>query len=341
MKNTIRFFLLCSLTFLGFQIFAQQLQVIRSDGYAQGTTYSIQYYDNQNRNFDNEFAQLLAEFDLIFSAYDSSSIVSRVNRNENHVIVDSLFIECFDKSMKISNQTKGDFDITVGPLVNAWGFGTKQKKQVDGHIIDSLLKFVGYKNVFIFKKTVIKKDKRITLDFNAIAQGFSTDLVSRFLLSKGVTNFLINIGGEVYANGFEGNGDSWKVGIEMPNENNSDSLNPIKATLLVKNLAVSTSGNYRKFYIENGVKYSHEINPHNGYPAKNNLLSATIVTKDCASADGYATACMVMGLEKSIAFLKSHTEIDAFLYYSKPDGSIAIFKTKGIDGMLDKKSISK
>jgi FAD:protein FMN transferase len=335
------FFTLCCFLFFGFQIFAQQLQVMRSDGYAQGTTYSIQYYDSQNRNFDAEFTQLLANFDLIFSGYDSSSIVSRINRNENHVIVDSLFIECFDKSMKISEQTKGDFDITVGPLVNAWGFGTKQKKHVDSLIIDSLLKFVGYKNVFIFKKSVIKKDKRITLDFNAIAQGYSTDLVSRFLLSKGVANFLINIGGEVYANGFEGNGDSWKVGIEMPNENHSNSLNPIKATLMVKDLAVSTSGNYRKFYVENGIKYSHEINPHTGYPAKNNLLSATVVTKDCASADGYATALMVMGLDKSIAFLQSHSEIDAFLYYSKSDGSIEIYKTNGIDAMLKKTFIVK
>ena len=331
-----RFFSFLLFVLLGSSLLAQQLSEIRSTGFAQGSTYTIKYLDNQNRNFDDAFSQLLAQIDLIFSGYDSLSIVSRINRNEKQVLVDSLFEECFEKAMEISRQTNGDFDITVAPLVNAWGFGSKQKMHIDGSVIDSLMKCIGYKNVSLSAHTVVKKNINISLDFNAIAQGFSSDLVSRLLLSKGVTNYLIEIGGEVYAHGTDAHGDLWKVGIEMPIENSSDSLNPIQATLKLQNAAVSTSGNYRKFYIENGMKYSHEIDPHTGYPSRSSLLSATIVAKDCASADAYATACMVMGLKKSITFLKKHHEIDALLYYAKPDGSIASYETKGIQAILIK-----
>ena len=317
-------------------VMSQQLQVQHSNGYAQGTTYSIDYVDNQNRKFDDAFIQLLSDFDQIFSAYKSTSIISRINRNEDTVKVDSLFEHCFNRSMTISKESNGDFDITVAPLVNAWGFGPKQRMEMDSAIVDSLFHCIGYKDVSIVNHQVIKKNPRITLDFDAIAQGYSTDLVSQFLRTKGVNDFLVNIGGEVYASGTNAYGNKWRVQVEMPYENSSDSLNPIKCTLEVKNLAVSTSGNYRNFYIENGKRYSHEINPHTGYPARSNLLSSTIIARDCESADGYATATMVMGLDASIQFLKKHPELDAILLFSKPDGTIDSYQTKAIDGMIVK-----
>ena len=173
------------------------------------------------------------------------------------------------------------------------------------------------------------------IDFNAIAQGYSVDVVSKFLESNGIENYIVEIGGEVFAKGTKENGKRWNVGIEKPDENNMD--HEFKATLFLKDKAVSTSGNYRKFYMENGIRYSHEIDPSTGYPVRHSLLSVSVVAVNCTDADAYTTAFMVMGLEKSLIFLKKHKELDAYFIYSDKDGKIKTDETEGLKELLTEK----
>jgi FAD:protein FMN transferase len=310
-----------------------QSEPIAISGFAQGTTYHIKYYDEKNRDLQKEIDQLLDNFNKSVSLYDSTSIISRVNNNEKNVVLDEYFKACFNKSMDVSKTTDGAFDATVGPLVSSWGFSYKQKIKMDSLTVDSILKFVGYNLVEIKNGKVVKKDPRVKLDFNALAQGYSVDLVSRFLDSHNISNYLVEIGGEVYAKGKKSNGDFWTVGVEKP-ENNPENQNPLIATVKLENKALNTSGNYRKFYIENGVKYSHEINPKSGYPAHNSLLSATVLADDCMTADAYATAFMVMGLEKSIKFLSEHKELMGYLIYTDEKNNYKIYESAGFKEIL-------
>jgi thiamine biosynthesis lipoprotein len=298
-------------------------------GFAQGSTYSI-VYDNK-KNIDpaelkQKVEKILNDFDLSLSLYNDSSILSKINRNEK-AVPDSFFTEVFRKSVIISEMTKGAFDVTVGPLVKAWGFGPDAHKSFTEVKRDSLLKLVGMNKVSLINGRLIKSDPHISLDFNAIAQGYSVDVICRFFDSLGIKNYLVEIGGEVRAKGTKA-GNLWRIGIDKPVDNNMTPGQSLQAILKMTDKAISTSGNYRKFYIEDGVKYSHEIDPKTGHPVKNNLLSASIIADDCTTADGIATACMVFGKEKTIEFLASHPEFEAFLVYSDENGN---FKTWSSD----------
>jgi len=324
MRNKIFF----GLAILGFLISGcREQKTIYSNfsGYAQGSTYSI-VYENRN-NLDPEqlrqnVEKILERFDMSLSGYKDSSLISRINRNED-VALDSLFTEVFRKSAEISQLTGGAFDITVGPLVKAWGFGPDAHKSFSESKRDSLLKLVGMDKVSLVKGRLLKTDPHVVLDFNAIAQGFSVDIVCRFFDRIGIRNYLVEIGGEVRGKGKTA-GNLWRIGIDKPVDNNMDPGQTLQAIVKITDEALSTSGNYRKFYIEDGVKYSHEINPKTGYPAKNNLLSATVIADECATADALATAFMVMGKDKTIEFLSVHPEYEAFLVFSDTDGN---FKT--------------
>jgi thiamine biosynthesis lipoprotein len=211
----------------------------------------------------------------------------------------------------------------VGPLVRAWGFGPDAHKSFTEAKRDSLMKLVGISKVSLIKGKLIKSDPHISLDFNAIAQGFSVDIICRFFNNLGIKNYLVEIGGEVRAKGKKG-GNLWRIGIDKPVDNNNSPGRELEAIIKISDKALATSGNYRKFYIEDGVKYSHEIDPKTGYPVKNTLLSASVIANDCTTADGIATACMVFGTEKTIEFLGNHPEFEAFLVYSDSNGN---FKT--------------
>ncbi len=317
---------------ISIRTFSQQ-EPVRISGRAQGTTYNVTYYDEKNRNFFPEIETLLKNFDKSVSLWDSTSIISRVNNNEKNVVLDEYFKVCYNKCLEVSKATDGYFDCTVGPLVRGWGFSFKKKAKMDSAMVDSLVKFVGYQLVEMKDGKIIKKDPRIKLDFNALAQGYSVDLVSRLLDSKKINNYIVEIGGEVYAKGKKTNGDNWKVGIEKPLDN-AEGSNPLKAIVKLENRALNTSGNYRKFYIENGVRYSHEINPKTGYPAHNTLLSATLFVGDCMTADAYATAFMVMGLDKSVKFLSEHHELLAYLIYSDENGNYKIFQSDELKNII-------
>ena len=310
-----------------------QSEPVKIEGEAQGTTYHITYFDTQNRDFKPEIEKILQDFDLSVSTYIPNSIISRINSNEKNVIVDKYFKACFKKAKEVWKNTNGAFDPTVYPLVNAWGFGPGKKQKIEKAKIDSILKFVGFQLIELKGNTIVKKDPRVALDFNAFAQGYSVDVVSEFLNSKGIKAYIVEIGGEVYAKGRKPNGGNWTIGIEKPIDN-KESGNPLKAIVKLENLAIATSGNYRRFTIEDGVKYVHHIDPKTGYPTKNNLLSASIFAKECISSDANATGVLVLGLEKAKVFLQKHPELQAYLIYSDDKGNYQVYETPGVKSII-------
>ncbi len=290
-------------------------------GEAQGTTWQITYLSNNNLNYKKAFDSIFNKIDLSLSTYVPASIISRVNKNDTDVIVDDYFIEVFNKAIEISEKTNGFFDATVAPVINAWGFGFTKKATVDSAMIDSLLHLVGYKMVLLERKKVVKQKPQTMLDFNALAQGYTVDVLAAYLESKGIINYLVELGGEVRAKGKKRNNENWTIGIDQPNEALTDGR-PLKAIVKLKDRALATSGNYRKFYIENGKKLAHIIDPKTGYPAKHNLLSATVLAGDCMTADAYATAFMVMGMERAKQFLLEHKELKLEVFFIYDENGI-------------------
>lgn len=310
-----------------------QIDPVKIEGYAQGSTYHISYFDSQNRNLQPEIEKILQDFDKSVSTYLPTSIISKINAGQKNIKVDKYFIACFNKAKEVWKNTNGAFDPTVYPLVNAWGFGPGKKQKIESHAIDSILKFVGFQLIELKGNKVIKKDPRVALDFNAFAQGYSVDVVSAFLNSKGIMAYMVEIGGEVYAKGKKPNGSNWTIGIEKPIDN-KETTNPLKAIVKLENLAIATSGNYRRFVIEDGVKYAHHLDPKTGYPTKNNLLSASIFSKECISSDANATGVLVMGLEKAKEFLNNHQELQAYLIYSDEQGNYQVYQTPGLSAFV-------
>ena len=296
-------------------------ELIKISGEAQGTTYHISYYSDNDFDYKAAVDSIFKKIDSSLSTYLPASIISRINRNEKDVLIDDHFIKVFNRSFEISKLTGGSFDITVAPVINAWGFGFSKKEKVDSTIIDSLLQFVGYEKVRLQNSSVIKELKELMLDFNAIAQGYTVDVISAYLESKGLMNFFIELGGEVRTMGVKKNKEKWKIGIDKPVEDSSGERN-LQAIIALENKSLATSGNYRKYYVENGQKFSHIIDPKTGYPAKNNLLSVSVVAKDCMTADAFATAFMVMGLDRSKEFLSLNKGLNLevfFIYDEKGD----------------------
>jgi FAD:protein FMN transferase len=292
-------------------------------GFTQGTTYSIVYQDPVKlapERLKDSIEKIFRNFDMSLSLYQDSSIISKLNRNED-VIPDTFFLNVFKRSEEISILTDGAFDITVGPLVKAWGFGPDEHKNFDKSKLDSLMKLVGFRKVHLSNGRLIKSDPGISLDANAIAQGYSVDVICRYFDSFGIESYLIEIGGEVRAKGYK-NGKYWKIGIDKSYDNNMSPGADLQAIIKLRDRALATSGNYRKFYIEDGIKYSHTIDPRTGYPAKTQLLSATIIAGDCATADGIATACMVMDKDRAIEFINRNNDFDAYFVYSDNNGNL-------------------
>src|SRR5664280_2407419 len=294
-------------------------------GFAQGSTYSV-VYENVKKIDQGELREkvdkILNDFDKSLSIYNDSSILSRINRNED-AVPDSFFTEAYRKSVLVNQMTDGAFDITVGPLVRAWGFGPDAHKNFTEAKHDSLMKLIGMNKISLINGRLIKSDPHICLDFNAIAQGYSVDVICRFFDGLGIKNYLVEIGGEVRAKGKKA-GKLWRIGIDKPADDNMIHGNDLEAIVRLKDKALATSGNYRKFYIENGIKYSHEIDPKTGNPARNTLLSASVFADECAIADGIATAFMVIGKDRTIEFLALHPEYEGYLIYSDDSGN---FKT--------------
>jgi len=306
----------------------KELKIHKVVGEAQGTYYSISYFDKQNRDLKPQFDSLLRAFDMSASNYQEQSILSKVNRNDS-VVLDDIFIGNYNLAMRVSKETNGDFDITVRPLVEAWGFGKNSPEDMDSAIVDEILEFVGFNKVKLENGRIVKDDPRLQLDFDALAQGYSVDVLAMYLESIGVKYYLIDVGGEIYASQSKPNGDLWKVGVETPKDSAAYGED-LAAVLPLSIRGMATSGNYRKFYIKNGIKYAHTINPHSGYPISSRLLSATVIAKTAAEADAYATSFMVMGLERSKEFVSQHPELEVYFIFSNSDGEYEYFASDGL-----------
>lgn len=312
------------------------------EGKTMGTYYRVTYADSLHRNLQELIDVRLAEVNQEVSTYIDSSLISRFNqasgrwavaRNHRH------FVANFLASQAIFSATQGAFDPTVMPLVNYWGFGYTPKRAVeavDSMRIDSLMQFVGFRRLE-YQETadslIIRKPHPGTqLDFSAIAKGYGVDEIGRLLESQGVVNYLVDIGGEVLARGHSPRGDAWQIGINQPKA--EAALDDIQTAVPLQNRALATSGNYRNFYEVDGVRYSHTINPFTGFPQRNTLLSASVFAKDCMTADAYATACMVMGVEGALALTESLPDIEGYFIYSMPNGEMAVRYTHGLDSLF-------
>ncbi len=330
MKNFKVLLLLGSLLLFG--ACKQETKPVKIAGEAQGTYYSIIYYDRQGTNYKPEIDSLLKAFDRSVSLWVPGSILSKVNRNEP-VQLDEWFKGNFNLSKEVYEQTGGAFDCTVEPLVQAWGFGFDEKVQVDSAIIDSVMQFVGFDKVKLQGDTIWKADPRIKFDFNAIAQGYSVDLVGTFLEQQGIENYLVDIGGEVKAKGTKPGGAVWRVGIEKPAKT-KDAGRELKLIIGLKDKSVATSGSYRKYYERDGVRYSHTIDPKTGYPVKHSLLSVSVVGDNTALADAFATAFMVMGVENAKRFVEQNNQLEAFFIYSDSLGRNETYATEGFKKLI-------
>ena len=277
-----------------------------------GTTYHITYqYDD---DLQPELEARMKEVDNALSMFNKESIISKVNNNLP-VELNQMFVEVFQQAQKISEDTNGAFDITVAPLVNAWGFGFKNEQLPDKHAVDSLMAIVGYQKVKYDGKRVIKSDPRITLDCSAIAKGYGVDAVAQLLEEKGIDNYMVEIGGEVVTHGISEKRIPWKIGVTKPTDDPLQEGNELQTVLNLTDKAMATSGNYRNFYYKGKRKYAHTIDPKTGYPVQHSILSATVLTNRCMRADAYATAFMVMGFEGAKKILERNPDLMAYLIY--------------------------
>lgn len=301
-----------------------------NQGEVFGTTYSITYqYD---ADLHEDIKKTLADVDESLSPFNKNSIITAINNNED-VKVNDHFKKVFEVAMKVSEDTDGAFDITVAPLVNAWGFGFKSGNKPGKEQVDSLLAIIGYKTISLKDDKVIKEKPETMLDCSAIAKGYGVDAVADFLTSKGIENFMVEIGGEVVTKGKNPKSDDWKIGIVKPTDDSLSINSEIQEVLKVSEMAMATSGNYRKFYVEDGKKYAHTIDPKTGYPVQHNILSATVLGPTCTICDAYATSFMVVGLEKAQEILNRHPELMAYLIYNK-DGKNEIWYSQKLKEQL-------
>lgn len=309
-------FLLCSCT-------SERTKYIQVEGFAQGGTYHVIL--NLPKGIKGERARTIIDstltaIDNSLSGYNKGSILSKVNGGER-VALDSLFIKTFNISKEIWLESGGSFDPSASPLFDLWGFGFKNKESITQSKIDSILQFVGMDKVYIEqdpsdgKSYLHKSDPRITLNFNAIAQGLTCDFVAREIERIGCDDYLVEVGREILCKGKSARGGAWRVGLDKPVDGNMDEGKDMQEIIELTDKGIVTSGNYRKFYVENGQKYAHTINPVSGYPAKHNLLSATVITKDAATADAYATWFMVVGLDAAKEIISQRDDIEAYLIY--------------------------
>ena len=269
------------------------------------------------------------------STFNKGSVISKINRNEQ-VQPDKMFVDVFQLANKISIETNGAFDVTVAPLVNAWGFGFKNGVHPTPQAIDSLKQFIGYQKVAYVNERIKKQDPRLMLDFSAIAKGYGSDVVANLLKHKGIENFMVEIGGEIVTRGISEKRLPWKVGVTKPTDDSLNVNQELQTILNVTDKSMATSGNYRKFYYKNGKKYAHTIDPNTGYPVQHNILSSTVLANTCAEADAYATAFMVLGLDKAKKVLEQHPELMAYFIYSDRNGKNAVWFSPSLKDKIQK-----
>jgi len=293
-------------------------QFVSLNGNVFGTTFLIKYKDPKHRNFKHQITTIFNEFNNSMSTYHKNSTISQLNNGAQTIEVNSYFESVFLLSKNVFQKTNGYFDPTIGKMVNAWGFGPKKLKTTPNYKqIDSLMQYIGFDKVSLNHHIIFKKHPETILDFNAIAKGYGVDLVGLFLEKNNITNYLVEIGGEIRARGKNPNNKFWSVGIEEPNFDGTRSLQKV---ITLNNQSIATSGNYRKYKIDSitGKKYAHTLNPKTGYPAKTNLLSTSVISQNtCGEADAYATAFMAMGFNKAKEVALKIPELKVIFIYSE------------------------
>lgn len=296
-----------------------------AEGCIFGTTYHIKY--EAAEPLDSAILAELRRVDASLSAFNPESTLSLINSGKQNR-ADAMLYEVLAKARTVSEATQGAFDVTVMPLVNAWGFGFKQGKMPTDAEVDSLRRLVGWRHLTLTKDSLVQKaDPRMMIDCGAIAKGYGTDRVARLLREHGVRNFMVEIGGEVVTKGRRPDGHTWSIGVSSPVADSTGSGTGLQTILELENAALATSGNYRNFYVRDGKKYAHTIDPRTGRPVQHSLLSATVMAPDCATADAYATAFMVLGIDGAKRVLAQHKELRAYLIYAVPSGKLQVFNT--------------
>jgi thiamine biosynthesis lipoprotein len=313
----------------------KKIQYIHNEGNTQGTYYSATYLQPEGIDLQKKMESRMHEFDLSLSTYDSTSVISHINRNDNSVKTDIYFETMFNTARQVSEHTNGAFDITVGPLVKAWGFGFGNEDHTKIPNIKNILPNVGYKKVRIENHQLLKSNSKILIDANAIAQGYSSDIIAKLLEDNGCKNYMIEIGGEIVCKGLNPEGKKWRIGIDKPIDDITSSTTELQTIVSLSNIALTTSGNYRKFYYLNGKKYAHTIDPRTGYPVVHNLLSATVAAPTCIMADAYATAFMVIGVDSSLQICKSIPNMDCYLIYTDKNGKNQVVYTDGFKKYIE------
>lgn len=300
-------FIACSLLLL---VSCAQKEYRQNTNFVFGTIYNITY--QSDRDLQQEIETELMKVDGEFSMFNPQSTVARINSGDSTVERSEMFNEIYQLAQTVSKETDGAFDITVAPLVNAWGFGFKHEQLPTPEQVDSLLQL------------------RNQMDFSAIAKGYGCDVVARLLESHGIHNYMVEIGGEVVVSGKNAKGDDWHIGITKPTEDSLNVEGEMQTVLSITDHAMATSGNYRNFYYQGGRKYAHTIDPRTGYPVQHSLLSATVLAENCATADAYATSFMVLGVEGAKAVLARHPELMAYLIYTDEKGQLATWASPAL-----------
>lgn len=297
-------------------------------GQTMGTTYRAVYLDDQRRDFKQEIDSVFLAFNQSLSTYIPESEISRFNRKDTLQIESIFFLPVLEASKEVFEQTGGAFDPTIGPLTNIWGFGPEGAQRKDSVEIRDILRVVDFNLVSFNQKQVIKQRQGVQLDFSAIAKGYGVDVMADYLEAQGITNMLVEIGGELVGKGVNEHGELWKIGINRPDEESA--ADELFSIIALKDQALATSGNYRNFYERDGIRYSHTISPTTGYPVRHGLLSATVLAENCMLADAYATALMVMGTEEAIALQERLGNIEIFLIFNDEEGNLATYVSEGL-----------
>ena len=320
---------------LGFAFLAscgRQPKKMVLQGLAQGSYYAVTYYDEQERNFQHEIDSIFHAVDVSVNLWVDSSVISKVNRNEE-VVLDDIFIDNFNIAQEAAKISDGYFDPTISPIVAAWGFSNKHGDSITPQLIDSLKQLVDYRKVRIENGKVIKENPSIQLDFNAIAQGYTSDMIASFLESRDVKDFLVDTGGEIMARGGKPNGQPWIVGIEKPADN-WDSEQVVQTRIALRDKGLVTSGSTRKYVERNGKRYSHCIDPKTGYPVEHQLLSATVLAENSVWADALASICMVMGVEESMEIINALDGVEAYYIFVNDKNELETYATEGFKKLL-------
>lgn len=321
--------------FLMFRVPEKGSSYLSESGRVFGTFYKIKYEAKDGRSLAEHYKRLFLEVDSSLSTFNKESIISRFNSGEDSVLVDSHFRNVFEKGAAVSEISGGAFDMTVAQVVNAWGFGFSKRDDVSDELIDSLMRHVGYGKVGLVNGLLVRNDAGVMLDASAIAKGYSVDVVARCLDSLGVENYMVEIGGEISVKGVNHEGRPWGIGVTNPVDDSTMMRTELYDVVYLQDKAMATSGNYRQYYHKGGKKYSHTIDPRTGYPVEHNLLSASVFADDCMTADALATACMVVGLDSSMAMIEAIPDVEGFFIYADSSG---VFQTKTTSGFCyDKK----